>query len=177
MNATAGEADLIRVVLADANVLYSRVLRDYLLYAADQEIIAVTWSRQILAEATEHLIKNVPGFDHAAGMRLVGAMNRAFPLAGVEPSPSSGLRRVTAPRPPRTQVGRAWITRDSTSGSRRDASGPPLSSVDDHVRLARTASSPSSMDNSPGIYAFMPVLLVGFYPQDIEWAHGLATVT
>jgi hypothetical protein len=33
----ASEADLIRVVLADANLLYSRVLRDYLLYAADQE--------------------------------------------------------------------------------------------------------------------------------------------
>lgn len=38
MREAAGEDDLIRVVLADANVLYSRVLRDYLLYAADQEI-------------------------------------------------------------------------------------------------------------------------------------------
>lgn len=37
-----------RVVLADANVLYSRVLRDYLLYAADEEIIAIAWSRGIL---------------------------------------------------------------------------------------------------------------------------------
>lgn len=33
MSGAASEADLIRVVLADANVLYSRVLRDYLLYA------------------------------------------------------------------------------------------------------------------------------------------------
>lgn len=31
---TLGETDLVRVVLADANVLYSRVLRDYLLYSA-----------------------------------------------------------------------------------------------------------------------------------------------
>jgi hypothetical protein len=31
------ESDLVRVVLGDANVLYPRVVRDYLLYAADQE--------------------------------------------------------------------------------------------------------------------------------------------
>jgi predicted nucleic acid-binding protein len=85
MTEAADEADLIRVVLADANVLYSRVLRDYLLYAADQEIIAIAWSSQILAEATDHLMKNVAGFDEAAARRLVGAMNRAFPLAEVEP--------------------------------------------------------------------------------------------
>jgi hypothetical protein len=99
MNATAGEADLIRVVLADANVLYSRVLRDYLLYAADQEIIAITWSSQILAEATEHLMKNVPGFDHAAATRLVSAMNRAFPLAAVEPSDEDLGRLAGIPLP------------------------------------------------------------------------------
>ena len=80
-----GEVDLIRVVLADANVLYSRVLRDYLLYAADQEIIAITWSAAILAEVAEHLMANVTGFDRAAAQRLAGAMNRAFPLAQVEP--------------------------------------------------------------------------------------------
>ena len=63
MTDPVGEVDLIRVVLADANVLYSRVLRDYLLYAADQEIIAITWSEQILAEVIEHLEQNVAGFD------------------------------------------------------------------------------------------------------------------
>jgi predicted nucleic acid-binding protein len=82
----ASEADLIRVVLADANVLYSRVLRDYLLYAADQEIIAVAWSPAILAEAVEHLRLNVARFDNAAAQRLVTAMNRAFPFAEVEPA-------------------------------------------------------------------------------------------
>jgi hypothetical protein len=40
MSGAASEVDLIRVVFADANVLHSRVLRDYLLYAADQEIVA-----------------------------------------------------------------------------------------------------------------------------------------
>jgi hypothetical protein len=85
MSGTAGEADLIRVVLADANVLYPRVLRDYLLYAADQETVAIAWSSQILAEVTEHPMENVEGFDQAAAQRLVGAMNRAFPYAEVEP--------------------------------------------------------------------------------------------
>jgi hypothetical protein len=85
MSDTLDETDLVRVVLADANVLYSRVLRDYLLYAADQEIIAIAWSSQILAEVTEHLERNVAGFDRAAGERLVHAMNWAFPLAEVQP--------------------------------------------------------------------------------------------
>jgi len=85
MSDVGGETDLIRVVLADANVLYSRVLRDYLLYAADQEIIAITWSARILAEVTEHLEQNIAGFDHGAGERLVRAMNRAFPFAEIEP--------------------------------------------------------------------------------------------
>jgi len=85
MSGAASEADLIRVVLADANVLYSRVLRDYLLYAADQEIVAIAWSSHILDEVTEHLMENVQGFDHAAAQRLVSAMNRAFPYAEVEP--------------------------------------------------------------------------------------------
>jgi predicted nucleic acid-binding protein len=85
MSRPIDEADLIRVVLADANVLYSRVLRDYLLYAADEQIIAITWSPAILAEVTEHLMRNVPGFDYAAAQRLVTAMNRAFPFAEVEP--------------------------------------------------------------------------------------------
>ncbi|WP_306216250.1 PIN domain-containing protein [Actinoplanes sp. RD1] len=74
------------VVLADANVLYSRVLRDYLLYAADQKVIAIAWSPSILPEVTEHLERNVAGFDVAAGRRLTLAMNRAFPFAGIEPS-------------------------------------------------------------------------------------------
>jgi len=85
MTGAAEEADDIRVILADANVLYSRVLRDYLLYAADQEIITVAWSGEILREVTEHLKENIAGFDDAAAGRLVTAMNTAYPLAEVEP--------------------------------------------------------------------------------------------
>ncbi len=75
----------IRVVLADANVLYSRVLRDYLLYAAAQGVLEIRWSAAILAEVVEHLAENIAGFDAAAGARLVAAMNGAFPAAEVEP--------------------------------------------------------------------------------------------
>jgi len=74
----------VRVVLADANVLYSRVLRDYLLYAAAQGVLEIRWSTAILAEVVEHLTKNIAGFDAAAGARLVAAMNGAFPAAEVE---------------------------------------------------------------------------------------------
>lgn len=59
--------DQIRVVLGDANVLYSRVLRDYLLYATDEEIIAIAWSAKILDEVVEHLVANRPGFTPESG--------------------------------------------------------------------------------------------------------------
>ena len=45
----------ITIVLGDANVLYPRVLRDYLVYASDQGAMALRWSREILDEVVEHL--------------------------------------------------------------------------------------------------------------------------
>lgn len=84
-SAEGDERAPIRVVLADANVLYSRVLRDYLLYAATQGVLEIRWSAEILAEVVEHLAENIAGFDVAAGARLVSAMNGAFPAAEVEP--------------------------------------------------------------------------------------------
>lgn len=77
----------VRIVLADANVLYSRVLRDYLLYASAEDLISVRWSQQILDEMTRHLIKNVPAFDDAAAATLVRLMNENFTSAFVEPAP------------------------------------------------------------------------------------------
>lgn len=85
---TPVEADVrrpIRVVLADANVLYSRVLRDYLLYAATQGVVEIRWSPAILSEVVEHLMQNIAGFDRSAGARLIKAMNAAFPAADVVP--------------------------------------------------------------------------------------------
>ncbi|MFP5346351.1 MAG: PIN domain-containing protein [Actinomycetes bacterium] len=75
---------LLSVVLGDANVLYPRVLRDYILYAMARQLIGVRWSKEILDEVVEHLMENIEGFDNAAGERLVTAMNRTFPYSQVE---------------------------------------------------------------------------------------------
>lgn len=75
---------LLSVVLSDANVLFSRVLRDYVLYAMTYQLIRVRWSHEILDEVVEHLIDKVDGFDEAAGVRLVAAMNGTFPYSQVE---------------------------------------------------------------------------------------------
>lgn len=77
----------VAAVLVDANVLYSRVLRDFLLYSADAELITVLWSRKILEEMTRHLMANVSGFTEESATRLIDAMNIAFPFAVVEPGP------------------------------------------------------------------------------------------
>lgn len=48
MNAETTEVRVpFRIVLGDANVLYSRVLRDYLLYAMTRRVIRVHWSAAI----------------------------------------------------------------------------------------------------------------------------------
>ena len=81
---TGADRARIRIVLGDANVLYSRVLRDYLLYAADAELISIRWSAAILSEVIEHLSANLLAFDAEAGRRLVAAMTAAFPNAEVD---------------------------------------------------------------------------------------------
>lgn len=76
---------LVTIVLADANVLYSRVLRDYLLYAAVEQLISVRWSQRILDEFAKHLIANIQGFERAQARRLFEGMNGAHPYALVAP--------------------------------------------------------------------------------------------
>ncbi|MDR0945747.1 MAG: PIN domain-containing protein [Bifidobacteriaceae bacterium] len=88
-----------RVVLADANVLYARVLRDYLLIAAEHELVEAHWSEQVLDDVLEHLILNRPTFDAAAATRLKRAMTGAFPDALVVPRSAdyARLARFTLP--------------------------------------------------------------------------------
>lgn len=66
--------------------MHSRVLCDYLLYAADEEVIAIAWSAQVLREATERLVANVSGFTPDSAARLVSAMSDAFPYAEIQPA-------------------------------------------------------------------------------------------
>lgn len=77
-----------RVVLADANVLYSRVLRDYLMYAAIDGVMTLKWSDEILREMSRNLILNgrVTG---SQADRLLDGMNRALRFASVLPTRES----------------------------------------------------------------------------------------
>ena len=62
------------MVLADASILFSRTLRDYFLYAADEGIIEIHWSQQILDEMSRNLQKRL-GLMKAATDRLEILMN------------------------------------------------------------------------------------------------------
>jgi len=75
---------LFSVVLSDANIVFSRVLRDYVLYAMTHQLIRVRWSQAILDEAVRRMIEKVDGFDEASGERLVAAMNGTFPYSQVD---------------------------------------------------------------------------------------------
>jgi len=89
---TGGATELLgptRIVLADANVLYSRVLRDYLVYAADEGAISIRWSRTILVETVKHLQANNSTFDDEQGDLLIRLLNDAYPEAEVEPTASA----------------------------------------------------------------------------------------
>ena len=73
-------------MLADANILFSRTLRDYVLYAADEGAIEVHWSRQILAEMSRNLRENL-GFSQDSTSRLEQLMNDYIEYALVEVDP------------------------------------------------------------------------------------------
>ncbi len=76
----------IPVILADANILFSRTLRDYVLYPADEGAIEVHWSREILAEMSRNLRENLGlSLDNTA--RLEQLMNDYIEYALVEVDP------------------------------------------------------------------------------------------
>ena len=76
----------ISVVVADANILYSRTLRDSFLYAADQGAIEVHWSQQILDEMSRNLRLKL-GLSETDSARLEHLMNDyiEYALVDVEP--------------------------------------------------------------------------------------------
>ena len=77
---------IISVVLADANILFSRTLRDYVLYAADEGAIEVRWSQEILAEMSRNLRENL-GLSPDSTSRLERLMNDYIEYALVEVDP------------------------------------------------------------------------------------------
>jgi predicted nucleic acid-binding protein len=160
------ESDLVRVVLGDANVLYPRVLREHLLYAADQEVISIAWSGTILDEVTRHLIANVPGFTEESGKRLVSAMNAAFPYAEVEPTVEhyQRLRGYSLPDEGDRHVLAAAVAAEATV-----------------LCTANTKDFPESVTASLGVEtmtsdALLCVLITEFEPQMLA-AHAAAVAS
>ena len=70
----------IKTVL-DTNVLYSRILRDFFLYADSYNLIKAHWSERTLAELEDALKTNLPKFDDSAMNRLVFALHQYYPDA------------------------------------------------------------------------------------------------
>jgi predicted nucleic acid-binding protein len=160
------ESDLVRVVLGDANALYPRVLRDYLLYAADQEVISIAWSGRILDEVTRHLVANAPGFTEESGKRLVGAMNAAFPYAEVEPTVEhyQRLRGLSLPDGDDRHVLAAAVAAEATV-----------------LCTANTKDFPESVTASLGVETMTPdallcLLITEFQPQMLA-AHAAAVAS
>lgn len=73
----------IFVVLADANILYSRTLRDYFLYAADAGALEIHWSQQILDEMSRNL-RDKLGLRGADTTRLKLLMNEYIEYALID---------------------------------------------------------------------------------------------
>jgi predicted nucleic acid-binding protein len=75
----------IPIVLADANILYSRTLRDYVLYVADEGAIEIHWSQDILDEMSRNLQENL-GFSRDDTARLEELMNDYIEYALIDVS-------------------------------------------------------------------------------------------
>lgn len=100
-----------RIVLGDANVLYSRVLRDYLVYAADEGVISIRWSQAILNEVVKHLQANNSTFDDeqaelpeamaSVGIELLTADALLARLVTMYPSRMLDAHRTTVGEPDR----------------------------------------------------------------------------
>lgn len=73
----------LSVTLADANILISRTLRDYVVYAAKLGALDLRWSESILDEVTRNLIAKF-GFAPQDADLLVDRLDAYLPTALVE---------------------------------------------------------------------------------------------
>lgn len=73
----------LAVTLADANILISRTLRDYFLYAASAGAFQIHWSSSILDETSRNLITNY-GFSAEDAAYLVGVLGEFVPDALID---------------------------------------------------------------------------------------------
>lgn len=68
------------VVFADANILFSRVLRDYFLYSAHMGALNLRWSQEVLDKMSRNL-RDSTGLDETSTCRLEELMNEFLPDA------------------------------------------------------------------------------------------------
>lgn len=73
----------LQVVLADANALIPRTLRDYVVYAAKSAAVQVHWSQAILDEMSRNLASKF-GFSHDDTAELELRLTEYLPHALVE---------------------------------------------------------------------------------------------
>lgn len=71
------------VVLVDANILFSRTLRDYFVFADEHGAAHLRWSRGVLSEMSRNLELSM-GFTPDDSFVLVTALNEFLPQANVE---------------------------------------------------------------------------------------------
>lgn len=76
----------VSVVVADANILFSRTLRDYFIYAADEGAIEIHWSQEILDEMSLNLRENL-GLSRTDTSRLEELMNGYLEYALIDVDP------------------------------------------------------------------------------------------
>lgn len=70
----------VPVVFTDANILFSRVLRDYFLYSAHMGALDLRWSQEVLDEMSRNL-RIFIGLDETSTRRLEELMNEFLPDA------------------------------------------------------------------------------------------------
>jgi predicted nucleic acid-binding protein len=143
--------------------LYSRSLRDYLLYAMRARLIAVRWSEGILAEVVEHLMENRSGFTAESGERLVQAMNMTFPHAQVDPGPGDFA---------------ALVGFDLPDEDDRHVIAAALAAEAEFVCTHSVGDFPAEAMNALGLAVVTPddllCPLVQDYPESMLWVHRQA---
>lgn len=103
------------VVLADTGVLFSRVLRDYVMYAGIDGVIRLRWSDSILDEL-QRTLADRHKMPHAQAVRLRSLMNQALPDALVTPTDDDRERvaRLNMPDEDDRHVLAAAVAADAT---------------------------------------------------------------
>lgn len=127
----------VSVVVADANILFSRTLHDYFLYAADEGAIEIHWSQEILDEMSRNLRERLV-LSHADTARLEQLMNDFIEYALVDVDAEDLATVAAVEMTPRTATSsrrRSQLTRTSCSQT------PPDTSRDHGWQAAGSSSS------------------------------------